>query len=93
MFGIFAIILAIGFSAFTAPKQSVDKAVDTYWFLTQDDGTPINTSSIPPTTNPASECDNTDLTRFCVKEFSSYTGSGPYAPAGTLLSVIKKTAE
>jgi len=72
LLGIFAIVLAIGFSAFTTTKQSVEKATLSYWFLTQDDGTPINSSSIPPTSQPPTLCDDSDPEKVCAKEFASY---------------------
>ena len=95
LFGIFALVLAIGFSAFTAPKQSVEKAITTYWFLTEDDGTVVNSYFFPPTSDPT-VCDDSDPVRVCAKVFSSYRalgyyGFGPYAPAGMLIWQKNKT--
>ena len=95
LLGLFAIVLAIGFSAFTAaPKQSAEKAITTYWFFTQDDGTPINSATLQ--TSDPSDCDNTHLTKICVREYPDFvdlgSGSGPYAPVGTYISQVKKTA-
>jgi hypothetical protein len=82
--GLMAVVLAISAFAFTK-ADSKSKFVNHYWFQTQDDGTVINATSVPPfqATDP-NGCLNNGT--GCSKAYNSYQQLGPnnYAPAGTL---------
>lgn len=84
-----AVILAVGAFAFT---NKHDKPLTSYyWFQTQNDGTVIDATSVPPfqATDPLG-C--TSGTKGCSKAFTSYQQMAPndYAPAGTLTVTHKK---
>lgn len=88
--GLSAIILAVTAFAFTKADHNA-KFVDPYWFRTQNDGTVINASSVPPQ-QAADPFGCTSGTNGCSKSYSSYTmiSPGVYGPAGTLQATHKK---
>jgi hypothetical protein len=82
--GLVAVVLAI--SAFAFGKADKDtKFVDYYWFQTQDDGTVINATAIPPF--QATDHNGCSINGVgCSKAYTGYQQLGPsnYAPSGTL---------
>jgi hypothetical protein len=88
--GIIAVVVAVAAFAFTkADKKS--PLTSFYWFQTQNNGTVIDATSVPPfqSTDPFG-C--TSGVNGCSKAYDSYHQLGPndYAPAGTLEATHKK---
>lgn len=88
--GFAAIIMAFCFVAIVKADAGT-KPTSYYWFQTQNDGTVINATSVPPlqATDPFG-C-STGI-NGCSKAFTSYQQMGPndYAPSGTLQVTHKK---
>ena len=87
--GIIAVIIAVTAFAFT--KADKESRTSYYWFKTQNNGTVIDATSVPPfqASDPFG-CSSGP--NGCSKAFDSYQQLGPndYAPAGTLRVTDKK---
>ena len=70
MFGVFALILALGAVAFTHAEKS--PKTNYYWFLYDASGNQIHPTSPPAATSTApAECDGTNV--LCSRGFTGYT--------------------
>ncbi len=91
--GIFALMLAVAAFAITRANTPPSEKVLYYWFQTQENGTVIDATSVPPhqSSDPFS-CPG-GPTKICSKAFTDFQMNSPtdFAPAGTLEVTHKKT--
>jgi len=95
LFGIFAIVLAIGFSAFTTTKSAKSKKIDSYWFVATNSTSTISSVQLDfPTSAPTAQsadpfsCE-ADGSKYCSLPFPNIVyDNGVYKPSANGSTVL-----